>query len=74
MKMILSLYFYLFSSAFGILFFTEKTEGAPRYKEESITYKSDGVDLKGFVVYDENAKEKRPAVLIVPEWWGSIVI
>lgn len=46
------------------------SQAVPKMKEENITYKSDGVELKGFVVYDENMKEKRPAVLVVPEWWG----
>jgi dienelactone hydrolase len=43
---------------------------APAIKEEVVTYISNGVSLKGFVAYDENIRGKRPAVLIVPEWWG----
>jgi len=43
---------------------------APAIKEEVITYMANGVSLKGFVAYDENIKGKRPAVLIVHEWWG----
>ena len=39
-------------------------------KEEIVTYMSDGVTLKGFVTYDESIIGKRPAVLIVHEWWG----
>jgi dienelactone hydrolase len=39
-------------------------------KEESVTYQADGITLKGFVVYDENIKGKRPGILVVPEWWG----
>jgi hypothetical protein len=39
-------------------------------KEVSVSYVSDGVTLKGFVIYDESIKGKRPAVVIVPEWWG----
>jgi dienelactone hydrolase len=42
----------------------------PSYKEESITYTGDSTSMNGFVVYDENNKNKRPAVLVVPEWWG----
>ena len=26
--------------------------------------------MNAFVVYDENIKGKRPAILVVPEWWG----
>jgi dienelactone hydrolase len=53
-----------------LLFYFEESAGSPKYKEETVTYKSDDVELRGFVVYDENMKEKRPAILVVPEWWG----
>jgi dienelactone hydrolase len=43
---------------------------APALKEVAISYISDGVTLKGFVIYDESIKGKRPAVIIAPEWWG----
>jgi dienelactone hydrolase len=39
-------------------------------KEENVTYNANGVTLKGFIVYDQSKKDKRPAVLVVPEWWG----
>lgn len=39
-------------------------------KEEVVTYTVNGVTLKGFVAYDENIKGKRPAILVVHEWWG----
>ncbi|QNA43745.1 dienelactone hydrolase family protein [Lacibacter sediminis] len=42
----------------------------PALKEESITYTGDSITMNGFVVYDENIEGARPAVLIVPEWWG----
>ena len=42
----------------------------PMLKEEVVTYISEGVTLKGFVVYDENQSGKRPAILVVHEWWG----
>ena len=38
--------------------------------EENVTYVSSGAVLKGFIVYDQNVKGKRPAVLVVHEWWG----
>lgn len=51
---------------------TDKTAEVkePKLKEESITYMSDSVTMNGFVVYDENIEGIRPAVLVVPEWWG----
>lgn len=39
-------------------------------KEENITYELSGTVMNGFVVYDKNVKGKRPAVLVVHEWWG----
>ncbi|MDO9255182.1 MAG: dienelactone hydrolase family protein [Bacteroidales bacterium] len=42
----------------------------PMLKEEVVTYMADGVALKGFVVYDESKPGKRPAILVVHEWWG----
>jgi dienelactone hydrolase len=39
-------------------------------KEENVTYTSEGVQLKGYIAYDQNQKGKRPAVLVVHEWWG----
>jgi dienelactone hydrolase len=42
----------------------------PQIKEETVTYSANGVTLKGFIAYDENIKGKRPAILVVHEWWG----
>jgi len=42
----------------------------PNIKEENVSYASGGVTYKGFIAYDDNIKGKRPAVLVVPEWWG----
>lgn len=39
-------------------------------KEDAVTYTLDGKTYKGYVTYDSNKQEKRPAVLIVHEWWG----
>jgi len=54
---------------------SEKKETAteikiPKLKEENVTYRSDSVTMNGFVVYDENLAGKRPAILVVHEWWG----
>jgi dienelactone hydrolase len=42
----------------------------PAIKEEAVTYTGDGVTMKGFVAYDSGSTAKRPAVLIIHEWWG----
>jgi len=38
---------------------------------QEITYTSNGVTLKGYVAYDAAKKGKRPAIVVVPEWWGN---
>lgn len=49
----------------------EKTETkTPKLKEETVTYKIDSLTMNSYVVYDENIEGKRPAVLVIHEWWG----
>ena len=42
----------------------------PKLKEENISYKIDSLTMDGYIVYDENIEGKRPAVVVVHEWWG----
>lgn len=37
---------------------------------KAVEYKADGQTLKGYLAYDDAIKGKRPAVLVVHEWWG----
>lgn len=39
-------------------------------REEPVTYTLGGTTFKGYVSYDASRQEKRPIVLVVPEWWG----
>ena len=39
-------------------------------KEETVTYKDGDTTMKGFVVYDDAKKGKRPGIVVVHEWWG----
>lgn len=39
-------------------------------KEDAVTYKDGDTVLKGFVVYDDAKKGKRPGIVVVHEWWG----
>jgi len=39
-------------------------------KEETISFPADGANLRAFVVYDDSIRGRRPAVLVLPEWWG----
>ena len=50
--------------------FIETNPVAPELIEEVVTYTADGINFKGSVVYDENKSGKRPAILVIPEWWG----
>lgn len=36
----------------------------------TVDYTVDKVAMKGYLAYDDAAKEQRPGVLVVPEWWG----
>ena len=37
---------------------------------KNISYQHDGIELEGYLAYDDSIKGKVPAVLIVHEWWG----
>jgi dienelactone hydrolase len=39
-------------------------------QEEAVTYKDGDTVLKGFIVYDDASKAKRPGIVVVHEWWG----
>jgi dienelactone hydrolase len=39
-------------------------------KEEPVTYTDGKTTMKGFVVYDDAIKAKRPGIIMVHEWWG----
>ena len=41
-----------------------------KVKGVEVSYATDSTNLKGYIAYDENSKEKRPGILIVHEWWG----
>jgi dienelactone hydrolase len=54
---------------------TPEAEGEPvalpvKVKGIEVNYATDSTNLKGYIAYDENSSDKRPAVLIVHEWWG----
>lgn len=39
-------------------------------KEEPVTYKDGDTTMKGFIVYDDAQKGRRPGVIVIHEWWG----
>jgi dienelactone hydrolase len=48
----------------------KETAKAQSLKEENVTYTADNVTMDGYIAYDANKEGKRPAVLVVHEWWG----
>jgi dienelactone hydrolase len=63
-----------FLIAFVFLFaacdYSKSESNEVKLKEEKFTYTIDSLTMDGYVVFDENKKGKRPAVLVVHEWWG----
>ena len=50
---------------------TETAQELPiEVKGQQVAYATDSTNLKGYIAFDKNSKEKRPGVLIVHEWWG----
>jgi dienelactone hydrolase len=39
-------------------------------QEEAVSYKDGDTVMKGFIVYDDASKAKRPGIIVVHEWWG----
>ena len=39
-------------------------------QEEAVTYKDGDTVMKGFIVFDDANKAKRPGIIVVHEWWG----
>jgi dienelactone hydrolase len=39
-------------------------------KTETVKYKAGDTELVGYLAYDDAARDKRPGVLVVHEWWG----
>jgi len=54
--------------AMGVFVFS--TIAAAAIKTETITYKQGDTTLKGVIAYDDATQDKRPGVLVFPEWWG----
>jgi dienelactone hydrolase len=54
--------------SFALLCMSASALAAVQGKE--VSYTSGGTTMKGWLAYDDAAKGKRPAVLVVHEWWG----
>ena len=42
----------------------------PGLREMDISYAGDSITMNGYVAYDTSIDTKRPAILVIPEWWG----
>lgn len=40
-------------------------------KTKEVTYEGDGIEMSGFLAWDDEIEGERPAVLVVHEWWGQ---
>ena len=49
---------------------TPQAKETMKIHEEPVTYSLNGKEYKALFTYDENKKGIRPAILVVPEWWG----
>ena len=38
--------------------------------KKPIEYKQGDATLRGYLVYDDKTTDKRPGIVVVPEWWG----
>ncbi len=39
-------------------------------REEIVRYQADGIEMNGYLVWDDRYPGKRPGIIIVHEWWG----
>src|SRR3989344_3554930 len=55
---------------FIVLAFSGIVVAQAAIKGEPVEYKAGDTVLKGYLVYDDATKERRPGVLVAHEWWG----
>jgi dienelactone hydrolase len=54
----------------GLMVFFLAGSAHAAVKGEELTYKANGIVLKGYLAYDDAVAGKRPGVLVVHDWWG----
>jgi dienelactone hydrolase len=62
LRVLLTVFILIFTVHYG---FAE-----PKIRAKTAEYSAQGLMMKGYLVFDESLKEKRPGVLVVHEWWG----
>ena len=48
----------------------KETAATPVYVQENVTYEGDGITMEGYVAFDSANSQPRPAIIVIPEWWG----
>lgn len=56
--------------ALALLAFALAVPAHAAIREEPVSYQDGDTVMKGFLVYDDARKDRRPGVLVVHEWWG----
>jgi dienelactone hydrolase len=51
-------------------YFTTMAQNKTTIQGEEISYTANGLMMRGYVAYDKAIAGKRPAIIVVPEWWG----
>ncbi len=46
------------------------TTAQAKVVSQTVAYQHEGVNLEGYLAYDDASRGKRPGVLVVHEWWG----
>lgn len=59
-----------FSALLSVLLLLGSASAMAELKTETVTYRDNGTEMKGYIAYDDSIKGKRPGVLVVHEWWG----
>ena len=55
---------------FGLLLAALAARSDAKLHTEYVDYQAGGVQLRGYLAWDDGARGQRPAVLVVHEWWG----
>lgn len=51
--------------------FTVTAQKKSDIKGKEVSYATNGITYKSYVAYNAKQKGKRPAVVVIPEWWGN---
>lgn len=54
----------------GVLGMEGSSASAPKVVGQTVTYAVDGMKMKSYFAYDARVQGQRPAILVIPEWWG----